>query len=162
MENWKWIAGHESSYEVSDQGRIMSHKQGKPILLALSPDKQGYLHMGLYKEGRQRFFYVHRLVAAAFIENPDNKKEVNHKSGNKADNSIQNLEWATRTENYNHALEIGIMPKALHRKLPDESIKLIRAEYEKGQTTRRALAIRFGVNKEVIRRIVIYKSFSSL
>lgn len=66
----------------------------------------GYLIVGLSKNGKRKNFYLHRLVAEAFIPNPENKPEVNHKKGNKYDNRACNLEWVTRSENQIHAKEV--------------------------------------------------------
>lgn len=70
----------------------------------------GYLHVCLHKNKQQKTVRVHRLVANEFIENPQNKPQVNHKNGNKKDNRIENLEWATSSENINHAVKTGLKP----------------------------------------------------
>lgn len=97
-EIWKPIP--EWEYDVSDMGRIRSHKSGK--ILAGTVSRYGYLSVGLSKENKQKTFHVHRLVAETFIPNPDNKPQVNHLGG-KTDNRVCMLEWATRKENMQHA-----------------------------------------------------------
>ena len=77
-------------------------------LKKVKPEKtsKGYLRVPLYKDGKRKWHKVHRLVANAFIPNPDNKPQVNHKDGNKLNNSITNLEWVTDEENKEHYKQI--------------------------------------------------------
>lgn len=98
MENWKKIEGY-SDYEVSDKGRIKSFKFGKERILKQYKNKNGYLQIGLWKNGKMKSHSVHRLVANAFIENPENKKCVDHVNGIKTDNKVKNLRFATYSEN---------------------------------------------------------------
>ena len=100
-EIWCPIKGYESLYEVSDQGRVRSLKFGKERILKSGRDGDGYLLVGLHKNGVKRC-RVHRLVAKTFIPNPDNLPEVNHKDENKENNSVQNLEWCDRKSNCNY------------------------------------------------------------
>lgn len=97
---WRPISGHEG-YEVSDAGEV---RHGERIL-SLQTDPNGYSRVLL---GRGFNARVHRLVAQAFIPNPDGKPEVNHKNGIKTDNRVENLEWATRNENQLHAYMNGL------------------------------------------------------
>jgi hypothetical protein len=122
MEVWADIEGFEGYYQVSNLGNIRSldrtiiqsngqvrHFNGRVLKQKL--DRYGYAVVMLRKrtEGVRKSATVHRLVAEAFIPNPDNKPTVNHKNGNKADNSAQNLEWSTRQENTAHAIRTGLI-----------------------------------------------------
>ena len=105
MEIWKDIEGFEGLYKVSNLGRIKSLNYRctkKEKLLKHGSDKDGYLNVKLCKEGKVKSRSVHRLVAQAFIPNPDNKPEVNHKDEDKTNNKVENLEWVTSKENINY------------------------------------------------------------
>lgn len=105
MEKWKRIEGF-SRYRVSDKGRVLNVWTDKILKINTKPK---YSQVGLVNdEGITKCLLVHRLVAQAFIPNPDNKPTVNHKNGDKHDNDVDNLEWATQQENVNHAFETGL------------------------------------------------------
>ena len=107
MEEWKWIDGYEGEYQVSTKGNIKSFKKYKEGII-LKPKKDGkdkYLMICLSNNGSQKYYLIHRLVAQAFIQNPNNKEEVNHIDGNKKNNNVENLEWVTHSENIRHAFE---------------------------------------------------------
>ena len=99
-EIWKDIKGYEGIYQVSNFGRIKSSYTKR--ILKGGKNKAGYLLVGLYKQGVLSRKSIHRLVAEAFIPNPDNKPEVNHIDENKTNNMVSNLEWMTAKENINH------------------------------------------------------------
>lgn len=97
MEIWKDIKGYEGLYQISNKGNV---KGRKGFILKPLPRKHGYLAVYLYKDGcPRRHISVHRLVADAFLENPEGKTEVNHIDENKQNNDVTNLEWVTHKEN---------------------------------------------------------------
>ena len=104
-EIWKNIEGLDN-YQISSYGRIRSlgDKYHKPRILKPSKTKNGYLQITLTSKHIHK--YIHRLVAEAFIENPDNLQEVNHKDEDKTNNRVENLEWCTRSYNYNYGSRI--------------------------------------------------------
>lgn len=95
---WKDIPEYEGLYSISNLGNIWNHKFQKNMKSRLCK-RNGYLKIGLTKDSKQTTFLVHRLVAIAFIPNPENKREVNHINLNKIDNTVNNLEWVTPKEN---------------------------------------------------------------
>ena len=101
-EIWCPIKGYEGLYEVSDKGRVRSLKSGKERILKPLRIKTGYLQVQLLKNGEQKMYLVHRLVAQTFTPNPYNLQEVNHKDEDKDNNSVQNLEWCDRKYNINY------------------------------------------------------------
>lgn len=108
-EQWKVIKGFELLYQISNYGRIFSHNRRKILRLSKA---SGYWGVNLYKKQngkRVRIFYsAHRLLALAFIPNPENKPQINHKDGNKLNLKLSNLEWNTSSENTQHAYNNGL------------------------------------------------------
>ena len=94
------------NYSIDENGVIINNFTGK--IIKPHTDINGYQRIGLRVKGKQKKFYIHRLVAGAFIENPKNKETVNHKNGVKSDNSVVNLEWMTNKENLKHAYDTGL------------------------------------------------------
>jgi hypothetical protein len=120
-EVWKDINGYDGYYQVSNIGNVRSLERTVGIDFTnmnntltgignfrvkgkiLKPSGNRYLKVGLRKNGVTTFYTVHRLVASAFIPNTENKACVNHKSGDKTNNDVDNLEWSSYAENINHA-----------------------------------------------------------
>lgn len=102
MEIWKDIVGYKK-YKVSNLGRVFSEKNGGKILKPRFDSNNKYLQVMLSKDGVAKLELVHRLVAKAFIDNKENKPEVNHINCVTYDNRVENLEWVTRCENMKHA-----------------------------------------------------------
>lgn len=128
-EVWKDIVGYEGYYQVSNYGRVKGlsrlisrERRGAGPIDLIGPidlkseqlrtqylDRQGYFTIQLYKNNKPKSFGAHRLAAQAFIPNPNNKPQVNHKRGIKTDNRIWELEWVTRSENQKHSHRIGLV-----------------------------------------------------
>lgn len=120
-EEWRWVVGFDGHYEVSDFGDVRSvdreversgptgslRKNGKLLAQEMTP--KGYCRVQLQAGSKRKNAMVHQLVAQAFIPNPENKPQVNHKNGReKWNNSVGNLEWSTSSENQIHAYETGL------------------------------------------------------
>lgn len=107
-ELWKDVVGYEGVYAVSNLGRIKSLRSGKLLAPRKSNSSLGakYRLVLLFSQGASKSFLVHRLVAVAFINNPENKPQVNHIDGDGANNNIVNLEWVTCSENCVHRYRV--------------------------------------------------------
>lgn len=98
VEEWRDISGFEGLYQISNQGRVMSFcckNNRNGYVRKAVPDKDGYMTILLKKDGKYYGKKVHRLVAEAFIENPEKYEQINHKDENKANNVVDNLEWCS-------------------------------------------------------------------
>lgn len=118
-EIWKDIEGYEGLYQVSNMGRVRSldreDAQGHRIkgkVLVVSSNGKGYRQINLWQYGDVKHKFIHRLVAIAFLDNPNNLPEVNHKDENKANNSVSNLEWCTRLYNMTYGTRNKRVAKA--------------------------------------------------
>ena len=120
-EEWKDIKGYEGLYQVSNLGMVYSFKSNK--YLKKLNNTGGYLRVQLCKHGKVTNQSIHRIVAEAFIPNPDNKPQVNHIDENKENNMVSNLEWVTAKENCNH----GTRSKRLYK--PIRAIDIANGEY---------------------------------
>jgi len=122
MEIWKDVVGYEGYYQISNLGRVKSLKKRVPFetygvrklrtlpekILKQHKNECGYMYVPLAKDTKKKKHKIHRLVAEAFLPNPEMKKCVNHKDGNKVNNCVSNLEWVTHSENMKHAAENGL------------------------------------------------------
>jgi len=126
MEIYKDIKGYKGLYQISSLGKVKSISRiidngfNKRLILdrilKISSDSKGYMYATLYNKSRKHI-KVHRLVAIAFIPNPENKPQINHKNGIKNDNNVFNLEWCTNSENQIHAYKIGLNKGRLGHKM---------------------------------------------
>lgn len=139
MEVWR-IVEECSDYEVSNVGRVRrGSRLRKPNI------KNGYPQVALYHGGQPRHRNVHRLVASAFVPNPDGKPCVNHIDGDKTNNRAENLEWVTHAENTRHGLDAGLLTvgsKRYNHKLTEEQVGYIKHS----TATLKELANRYGVS----------------
>ena len=117
VETFVKIEGFEN-YEVSNLGRVRNIESGKTLKPSLQ--KNGYLRHGLSKNNKKKYLYLHRVLATAFIDNPERKPCVNHIDENKTNNDLSNLEWCTVKENMRH----GTRTKRIAEKLSQKVIQL--------------------------------------
>lgn len=122
MEIWKTVNGHPN-YEISTEGRVKKKATGK--ILVSTDDSRGYPAVTLIDDDKQRTKNVHRMVAETFIPNPDNKRTVNHKDGNKRNNHISNLEWNTLSENVTHAYRTGLKHRPDNAGSPKRKVRIV-------------------------------------
>lgn len=162
-EEWRPIAGYEGRYEVSNLGRVRSltTRSGGHML---RPGWRGpYNKVALFQESATVYPSVHRLVAEAFVSNPNALPEVNHLNGVKTDNRAENLEWATRRSNAQHGARTGLTPtgeRSRLTKLSAADVHFIRQA--RGHIPERTLARRFGVHRGTIQSIYQGRSWRYL
>lgn len=166
MEIWKDVIGYEEYFQISNEGRLFSKRSEKVLKQTIS--KTGYYTVSTKIGGRSginKCFKIHRLVAEAFLSNPECKRTVNHIDGCKLNNNLSNLEWATDSENTQHAHNTGLAKaqagtKNTNSKLTEEQVNEIRIRRANGETCR-YLGELFGVHHMQISRIsrnVSYKN----
>ncbi len=154
-EIWKPLPGNEQFYEVSSHGRVRAlfFKNGHGIIWRTKPQKLFVTRFGRITTpiwGHHKS--VHRLVGFAFIPNPDNKPEINHKDGNPLNNHVSNLEWCTRRENALHAWANNLNHQA-RKSLTPERVREIRAALGTNTGSQRALAKTLGIRPQVLSKI---------
>lgn len=125
MEIWRDIPNTNGQYKVSNTGKVMTVRTGRILTPVI--DARGYERVCLFKSERDRRYKVHRLVALAFVPNPDGKKQVNHIDGNKRNNCVSNLEWVTNEENMHHSRANGLHDG--HQRFCDSKKKRIIATF---------------------------------
>lgn len=155
MSDWQPIEGWPH-YEVSQSGEVRKIT-GEAV--GQWPNDQGYMMVRLSAPRRLR--RVHRLVAAAFVPNPNELSTVNHINNDRADNRAGNLEWCTQAENIRHADSQGRMrrdywtgARSPNAALSDEQVRQIRSTYASGGPSLQSLADQFGISKRAIHRCV--------
>ncbi len=163
VEQWRPVKGYEGKYVVSNLGNVMSlprtyvDKDGSfctvdGMTLTKTDDTRGYDRVSIGKHKQRR---VHRLVAEAFIPNPLNLPEVNHKDGNKKNNAVTNLEWVTHQGNIVHAVETGLFGERAKKATP-EIVAAIRAEYVPYDREHSTIALgkKYGIDPAYVWRII--------
>jgi hypothetical protein len=108
MEEWKTVPGTNDKIEVSNMGRVRSCLRGDGRILKTQKDSKGYHRLRVTIDRQKMSFKLHRIVAGAFIDNPDNLPQVNHIDGNKDNNVVSNLEWVSNRDNAHHAIANGL------------------------------------------------------
>lgn len=156
MTTWKDVIGYAGTYQVSNTGEVRSKRVVGYALLSKWVNC-GYELVHLSKNGVQKQKRVHRLVAEAFIPNPNNYNEVNHKDGNKLNNFVENLEWCDSSYNQKHAYTIGLKVQKQgelnpNAKLTNEQVKAIREECLSG-ASQKDIAMRYGISSSTVSRI---------
>ena len=163
----KDIPGFEGRYAVTEDGRVWGYeKRGigigkgrwkKERWLPLRLGRGGYMYTSLNKNSTQSVFSVHRIVALTYIPNPNCLPQVNHKDGNKHNNSLSNLEWCTPKENTAHALLTGLkaVGEQSHNSILKKSeVEYIKKNYKPHVVTQISLARKFSVSREAINGII--------
>lgn len=168
-EEWRDIKGYEGLYQVSNCGRIKSlsrliynvghgyTKRSSERIKKLGTHTKGYLQVQLCKNGANKTIKVHRLVAQAFIPNPNNFLQVDHIDGDKTNNHVTNLEWVTNTENHKRKMCMGLNvnlsgEKHGRNKYSEEVVKKLYIEYLNG-IPQNKLALKYNVNKTTVNAI---------
>ena len=145
----KHLEKFDNQYSVTDNGIVYSLKGNKKELKG-KVTNAGYREVILSHKGNKKYILVHRLVAETFIENSKNLRTVNHKDGNKLNNSVSNLEWLTCQENLKHARDNGL----LKTKITKEIAEKIRRLYAEGGWTHTTLGNKFGIKKTNVGYII--------
>lgn len=145
-ETFKDIKGYEGLYKVSNWGRVSSQCGRKVRILSIRLDTKGYLVVALSKNGKAKTHRLHRLVAIAFVGNPENKLEVNHKNGIKTDNRAENLSWVTGKENIIHARNNGLCKHKINLDIANEIRKIKNKTYAQ-------MATMYSVSRHIIKSV---------
>jgi hypothetical protein len=164
IETWKPIPiiPYNEIYEVSSFGKIKRiigsdrFPAGYILKNCFRHRDKGYMYVDLFYNNKGKHFYIHRLVALAFIPNLNNFKQVNHIDGNKHNNSVENLEWVTAKQNITHACNSGLKYKNKPIKFTKEIIEIIKKEYipYSNEFGRKALANRYNTHPRYIYDII--------
>ena len=171
-ERWRPIKDYEDWYEISSNGDVRvivdylhgnyrKYYKGKILTPSKIKGKAKYLRIGLTNldTGIRKSHNIHKLVAVAFIENPNNKPCVNHRNGNKLDNSVANLEWCTFSENTRHAWDTGLCKylrgeASRNVKYTEVLINQILSRYYKDGLTCREIGDEYGIDKGYVQCVI--------
>lgn len=158
------VIGYEGLYAVTKEGRVWSYRANR--FMKTTPDSKGYVIMDLNRNGKRFSVSLHRLIAIAFVVNPNNLPVINHKNGIKSDNRAENLEWCTQSENNQHAYDTGLAhgmkgTKHWNVKLIESNVIEIRNSVSHG-VRRMILAKKFGVTRTTIGDIIRRRSWTHI
>jgi len=167
FEEWRAVPGFEGFYDVSNRGRVRSLRRNVPHrngtqsvrgrILALQKNRGGYLAIQLWKSNHMKRPLVHTLVLRAFIGPPPDNHETNHLDGDKTNNHITNLEYVTRSENNQHAYDLGLRASGedhYFAKLTADEVREMRRLHSESGLGCRRLARRYGVSKSAVQLIL--------
>lgn len=174
-EIWKDVIGYEGYYQISNLGNVRSldrtieykngrlyHKKGH--IMSCNKDTKGYFTISFTKNNHPKRWWIHRLVAQAFLSDFDESLVVNHIDGVKTNNQVSNLEMVTSQGNTEHARRIGLIDdygeNSARAKLTNIQAQQIRERYAKGNVTMRQLGGDYGVCSQTICNIVNYKEYN--
>ncbi|HGO1484269.1 TPA: NUMOD4 domain-containing protein [Staphylococcus aureus] len=173
IEQWRPIKNYKGIYEISNLGNVKSlartiiKKDGKKQtfkerILNKRHNGYGYYQVGLNNKGKRIYFYIHRLVGEAFIDNPSNLSQINHVNGNKEDNSVNNLEWVSAKDNTIHSWKTGLSKGGENHgmsKLTNNEVLEIRKKYLSKNYSQRKLAKEYNVSQKTIYNIINKKQW---
>lgn len=182
LEIWKDVKDYEGLYQVSNLGnvksldRIVETKNRKNYLRKGKVQKKsvnsfGYETVGFTVDSKTKIYRVHRLVALSFIENPENKPQINHIDGNKTNNNVNNLEWCTSSENQIHSVSTGLSnpsypvlkgSKNGRSLLKEEQVVEIRNKYIPYKYSAKKLALEYNVSESCITHILNNTSWKNI
>lgn len=180
-EEWRDIPGYEGLYQVSNLGNVRSmsrvqrnkklgttyfrQQRGRQRILRKNK-RLGYIYVDLWNiSGRTH--RVHRLVAKAFLTPDKSRPDVNHKNGDKTDNRLENLEWCTKSENAQHAIETGLRKNQYGQesnlaKLKEHEVLNIISDYESGMGTQKQIGLKYGISQSHVSLILKGKSWQHI
>lgn len=165
-ETWKSlkdIVECGEHYEISNKGKVRSVRFDRLLTISMPSSDKKYPRVFFSSKGKRKTYSVHRLLALAFIPNPDNKPEVNHKDGDKNNFDLDNLEWSTYTENIQHAYNTQLKPKPYGNKsaakLDEDKVREIRRLHSTGEYSHSQLGKLFDIGKRNITQIVNYRTW---
>ena len=163
----KPINGWNNLYYITTNGEVFSNHFSimKPIKPRIT--QNGYLRVALQQNGSRVDYNIHRLVAETYIHNQNNFPQINHKDGNKTNNSVDNLEWCTAKQNFQHAISAGLFKHVRgehHGQTPltEDDVRFIREAVEMRLTTQSALAKKYCINQSCISAIIRRKTWTHI
>ncbi|HYE70368.1 MAG TPA: NUMOD4 motif-containing HNH endonuclease [Aquabacterium sp.] len=172
-ETWRPIHGYEGFYEVSDKGRVRSlprramvrggaTRSVAGIVMTLTKREDGYLAVSLYRDNKSESFLAHRLVASAFMGHLGDGQEVNHKDGDKGNNSTSNLEIVSRQQNIDHAVASGLIDNKGERNagasISEDLVRQILADHAAGLGYKK-LSKKYGVSWGLARNVAARRTW---